>query len=246
MDAGDATSAPYNNDGDMIPMSLSGISSMATRQVLAELIGDYQRQAGVAVRIESVGGVDAARRVQAGEPFDLVVLASDALDRLVASGHVVPGSRVDLVRSPVAIAVHAGAPRPDVSTEAALKQAVLDAPSIGYSTGPSGDHLARLFARWGLADTLKARSVTPPPGVPVGRLVAEGAVALGFQQLSELIHLDGIQVLGTLPPGADFITTFSAGLCAGSSQATAVQALLRFLTAPASAAVKRRHGMEPA
>ena len=227
-------------------MSLSGISSMATRQVLAELIGDYQRQAGVAVRIESVGGVDAARRVQAGEPFDLVVLASDALDRLVASGHVVPGSRVDLVRSPVAIAVHAGAPRPDVSTEAALKQAVLDAPSIGYSTGPSGDHLARLFARWGLADTLKARSVTPPPGVPVGRLVAEGAVALGFQQLSELIHLDGIQVLGTLPPGADFITTFSAGLCAGSSQATAVQALLRFLTAPASAAVKRRHGMEPA
>ena len=154
--------------------------------------------------------------------------------------------RVDLVRSPVAIAVHAGALRPEVSTEAALKQAVLDAPSIGYSTGPSGDHLARLFARWGLADTLKARSVTPPPGVPVGRLVAEGAVALGFQQLSELIHLDGIQVLGTLPPGADFITTFSAGLCAGSSQATAVQALLRFLTAPASAAVKRRHGMEPA
>ena len=227
-------------------MSLSGISSMATRQVLAELIGDYQRQAGVAVRIESVGGVDAARRVQAGEPFDLVVLASDALDRLVASGHVVPGSRVDLVRSPVAIAVRAGALRPEVSTEAALKQAVLDAPSIGYSTGPSGDHLARLFARWGLADTLKARSVTPPPGVPVGRLVAEGAVALGFQQLSELIHLDGIQVLGTLPPGADFITTFSAGLCAGSSQATAVQALLRFLTAPASAAVKRRHGMEPA
>jgi molybdate transport system substrate-binding protein len=227
-------------------MSLTGISSMATRPVLAELLDAYRRKADVTVQLESVGGVDAARRVQAGEPFDLVVLASDAIDRLVASGHVVPGSRVDVVRSPVAVAVRAGAPRPDVSTEDALKQAVLGAPRIGSSTGPSGDHLARLFARWGLADTLRAKTVTPPPGVPVGRLVAEGRVDLGFQQLSELIGLDGVQVLGTLPPPCDFITTFSAGLCAGSTRAPQVQALLRFLTAPTSAEAKRRHGMEPA
>jgi molybdate transport system substrate-binding protein len=227
-------------------MRLTGISSMATRQVLADLVGAFERQTDTPVHLESVGGVDAARRVQAGEPFDLVILASDAIDRLIASGHVQPGSRVDLVRSPVAVAVKAGAPRPDIATEEQLRQAVLAAPRIGFSTGPSGDFLARLFARWGLTDTLQGRTVTPPPGVPVGQLVADGTVDLGFQQLSELMHLDGVQVLGQLPPGADFITTFSAGLCTGSTQVKSAQALLRYLTAPATAAAKRRHGMEPA
>ena len=227
-------------------MRLTGISSMATRQVLADLVGAFQRQTDTPVHLESVGGVDAARRVREGERFDLVILASDAIDRLMASGHVQAGSRVDLVRSPVAVAVKAGAPRPEIATEDQLRQAVLAAPRIGFSTGPSGDFLTRLFDRWGLTDALKGRTVTPPPGVPVGRLVAEGTVDLGFQQLSELMHLDGVQVLGNLPPGADFITTFSAGLCTGSAQAEAAHALLRFMTAPDSAAVKRRHGMEPA
>jgi len=231
-------------------VTLTGISSMATRQVLAELTAAHAQRAGVGVHIQSVGGVDAARRVQAGEAFDLVILASDVIDRLIASGHVVPGSRVDLVRSPVAIAVRAGAPLPDVSTEAALRQAVAAAPSLSYSTGPSGTHLAGLFARWGLAETLRPRTVTPPPGVPVGSLVASGEVALGFQQLSELMHLDGIQVLGTLPPGADFVTTFSAGLCtqAGTdtTRADAVRALLAYMTSPDADDVKHRHGMAPA
>jgi molybdate transport system substrate-binding protein len=225
---------------------ITGISSMATRQVLAELAAEYTRRSGTEVAIESVGGVDAARRVQAGEAFDVVVLASDAIERLTASGHVVPGSRVDLVRSPVAIAVRAGAPRPDVATEAALREAVLAASSVGYSTGPSGTHLAALFERWGVAEQIKGRIVTPPPGVPVGSLVARGEVALGFQQLSELMHLDGTDVLGTLPPGADFVTTFAAGLCSRSGQAGAVRAMLDFMASPEATAAKRRHGMEPA
>jgi molybdate transport system substrate-binding protein len=104
---------------------ISGISSMATRQVLAELAGAYRQQCGVAVAFESVGGVDAARRVQAGEAFDLVVLAADAIDRLAATGRVVEGSRTDLVRSGVAIAVRAGAPRPEIGSEDALRRAVL-------------------------------------------------------------------------------------------------------------------------
>lgn len=227
-------------------MILTGISSMATRQVLAELTAAYTRRSGIGVQIQSVGGVDAARRVQAGEAFDLVILASDAIDRLIASGHVLPGSRVDLVRSPVAVAVRAGAALPDVSTEAALRRAVAGARTVGYSTGPSGTFLAGLFARWGLADTLKPRTVTPPPGVPVGSLVASGEVELGFQQLSELMHLDGITVLGTLPPGADFVTTFSAGLCRRSAQADAVRALLDDMTSPEADDAKRRHGMAPA
>jgi molybdate transport system substrate-binding protein len=229
-----------------MPIPISLISSMATRQVLAELARAYAAQSGCEVAQESVGGVDAARRVQAGEAFDAVVLAQDALAKLVASGHVVAGSCVDLVRSPVAIAVRAGAPRPDVASEAALRQTVSAARSIGYSTGPSGTHLARLFERWGLADVLRDRIVMPPPGVPVGSLVAQGEIELGFQQLSELMYLQGIEVIGTLPSGCDFITTFSGGLCAASARAGAVQALLEFMASPAADEAKRRHGMGPA
>ncbi|MDP1647286.1 MAG: substrate-binding domain-containing protein [Rubrivivax sp.] len=225
---------------------ITGISSMATRHVLAELADAYSRRTGCVVAIESAGGVDAARRVQAGEAFDVVLLASDAVDRLVASGHVVAGSRVDLVRSPVAIAVRSDAPRPDIGSEAALRRAVEAARSIGYSTGPSGTHLAALFERWRLAERIRGRIVQPPPGVPVGSLVARGEVELGFQQLSELMHLDGIAVLGTLPGEVQFITTFSAGLCAASVQGDAVRALLDFMNSPEAAETKRRHGMEPA
>jgi len=225
--------------------TLRGISSMATRQVLAELSQAYAQRSGVAVAIESVGGVDAAKRVAAGEAFDAVLLASDAVDRLITAGHAL-APRVDLVRSPVAIAVRAGAPRPDVSTEAALRAAVEAAPSLSYSTGPSGTFLASLFERWGLAEALKPRIVTPPPGVPVGSLVARGEVALGFQQLSELMHLDGIELLGTLPPGAEFITVFSGAPTAVTAQAEAVRAMLAYMASPEAAEAKRRQGMEPA
>ena len=125
---------------------LSGISSMATRQVLADLVQAYTQGegGGTAVAIESVGGVDAAKRVAAGEAFDVVLLAADAIDKLLAAGHVQAGSRVDLVKSPVAVAVRAGAPKPDISSEEALRVAVLAAGSICFSTGPSGAHLTRL------------------------------------------------------------------------------------------------------
>ena len=227
-------------------MQITGISSMATRQVLAELALAYEQQAGCTVSIESVGGVDAARRVQAGEAFDAVWLASDAIDRLLASGRVLAGSRVDLVRSAVAIAVREGAPAPDIATEAAVKQAVREARRISYSTGPSGAYLTQLFERWGLADEIRPRLVQAPPGVPVGTLVARGEVDLGFQQLSELMHLGGITVLGTLPPAIEYITTFSGAVGATSGQAEAVRALLAFMASPDAAATKRRHGMEPA
>jgi molybdate transport system substrate-binding protein len=225
--------------------AITCISSMATRQVLAELATAFAQRSGHEVAVESVGGVDAARRVQAGEHFDLVVLASDAIDRLIASGHLVAGSRVDLVRSPVAIAARAGAPRPDVGSEAALQQALRAARSIGFSTGPSGTHLLTLFERWGLAGALKDRIVQAPPGVPVGALVARGEVELGFQQLSELMHLDGIAVLGTLPGASAFITTFATARCPGAERAEAAQ-WLAFITSAEADAAKRRHGMEPA
>ncbi|MDD5332622.1 MAG: substrate-binding domain-containing protein [Rhodoferax sp.] len=225
---------------------IKGISSMATRLVLAELVAAFQQRWGRRVAIESVGGVDAARRVQAGEAFDVVILASDAIDKLIASGHLLADSKVDLVRSGVAVAVCAGALKPDISTEDAVRSAVLAARSISYSSGPSGVSLARLFERWGIAEDIQGRIVTPPPGIPVGTLVASGEVELGFQQLSELMHLEGITLLGPLPPAIQIVTTFSAGLCSGSQHGEAVRALLDSMNSPEAAAAKRRQGMEPA
>ncbi len=226
--------------------TIQGISSMATRLVLAELADAYSRRQGLPVAFESVGGVDAAKRVQAGEAYDLAVLDADALDRLAATGRVVAGSQAALVRSGVAIAVRAGCAQPDVSSEAALKQAVLAARSLGHSTGPSGTALLKLFERWGILDALRPRIVQAPPGVPVGKLVANGEVELGFQQASEMMNVPGIAVLGPMPPGCEIFSTFSAGLCAASTQPEAVRALIDFMHSPAAAEAKRRHGMEPA
>ena len=225
---------------------LTGISSMAMRHVLTELGDAYERQSGQPVVIVSVGGVDAARRVDDGEAFDFVVLAADVIDRLAAGGRVDPGSRTDLARSAVAIAVAAGATRPDVSSGSAVRDAVLRARSIGYSTGPSGAHLVRLFERWGIADAIAPRIVQAPPGLPVGTLVARGDVELGFQQLSELMHLPGIDVIGLLPPEIQVATVFSAAVCTVSNCPAAAEALLSFLASPQADATKRRHGMEPA
>ncbi len=226
--------------------AIQGISSMATRQVLAELVAEFEQRSGDTVAIESVGGVDAAKRVQAGEAFDVVILASDAIDRLLAAGHLVAGSKVDLVHSGVAVAVRAGAAQPDIGSEDAVRRAVQAARSISYSTGPSGVALAKLFERWGIADEIAPRIVQAPPGVPVGALVARGEVELGFQQLSELLNLPGITLLGPLPPAIQITTTFSAGVGVHSAQPEAVRALLDFMTSPQAADAKRRQGMDPA
>jgi molybdate transport system substrate-binding protein len=225
---------------------LTGISSMATRLLLADLADAYRQQGDVFATFESVGGVDAAKRVAAGEAFDVVVLAADAIDKLEAAGRLVAGSKVDLAQSAVAVAVRAGAPRPDIGTEAALRQAVLAARSIGYSTGPSGVALTALFERWGIAGALRERIVQAPAGVPVGALVARGDVELGFQQLSELMHLDGITIVGPMPPSTPIVTTFSAGVCTTSTQPQSATALLAFMRSPVTAELKRRHGMRPA
>ena len=223
------------------------ISSMATKPLLAHLVALYKAQApGVQVLVESVGGVDAAKRVQAGEAFDGVVLASNAIDKLIAGGHVLAGSRADLVHSDVAVAVPAGAPVPDISTEDALKAAVLAAPTLGYSTGPSGVQLAKQFEAWGVAEQIAPRIVQAKPGVPVGSMVASGDVALGFQQRSEMMGVQGITLVGGLPKAVEIITTFSGSVAASCAQPDAMRALLAFWQSSACDALKRQHGMDPA
>jgi molybdate transport system substrate-binding protein len=226
--------------------SLTCLSSMATRQLLTELADDFDRATSRAVNLESVGGVDAARRVQAGEPFDVVVLASDAIDKLMAAGKLLPGSKVDLVQSGVAVAVRAGAGYPKMDTEADVREAVFQAQSVSYSTGPSGVALAQLFERWGIAQAIAPKLVQAKPGVPVGSLVASGEVALGFQQLSELIHLDGIEVIAALPEAIQITTIFSGAVCATSASPESARAFLDFMAAPDAAPAKRKQGMTPA
>jgi molybdate transport system substrate-binding protein len=225
---------------------IAGISSMAMRHVLDELCVDYSRQSGQSVSVTAVGGVDAAMRIRGGEAFDFAVLAADAIDDLVRSGHLDAGSRVDLARSGVAIAVPAGAPKPDIATEDALRDVVLAARSIGCSTGPSGAHLTHLLERWGIADIVTPRIVQAPPGIPVGTLVARGDVELGLQQHSELLHVPGVDLVGMLPAAVDAITVFAAAACTISDDHAAVRAALAFFASPAADAAKRRHGMMPA
>lgn len=223
------------------------ISSMATKALLADLAALYQNQnPDIRVKVESVGGVDAAKRVEGGEAFDGVVLASNAIDKLIASGHVLAGSRSDLVLSGVAVAVPAGAPVPDISTEEALKAAILAAPTLGYSTGPSGVQLARQFEAWGIAGQIAPRIVQAKPGVPVGALVAKGEVALGFQQRSEMLGVPGITVVGGLPKAVEIITTFSGSIAATCQQPQAMRQLLAFWQSAACDELKRQHGMDPA
>jgi molybdate transport system substrate-binding protein len=226
--------------------SISAICSMAMRGVLADLGEAYTQRSGQRVDVVAAGGVDAARRVESGEPFDVVVLAREAIDRLAAAHRVDADTRVDLARSAIVVAVPAGATHPDIGSESAVRDAVLRARTIGYSTGPSGAHLLRLFDRWGIADTIAPRIVQAPPGVPVGALVARGDADLGFQQRSELMHVPGIDVVGPLPSDCQSITVFSGAVCGVTRRAAAAKALLAFCASGQASDAKRRYGMEPA
>ena len=225
---------------------ITGISSMATRHILAELARDYELQNGRKVDIRSMGGVEAAKLARAGENTDIVVLASKVMESLEAEGHIAKGSIRDFARSEIGMAVAAGARRPGVESETEVRQAMIEARRVCYSTGPSGDHFKTLCERWGLADSVLARALKAPPGLPVATLVANGEADLGIQQLSELIGQRGIEVIGPLPPEIQAVTVFSAGVSTTSSEREAAQALVAYLASAAAQGAKRRHGMEPA
>jgi len=185
------------------------------------------------------------QRMKAGESVDLVILAGSSVDELIQHGIVARGSRVDLAKSGVGVAVKAGAPKPDISTTDALKKTLLAAKSIGYSTGPSGVYVVGLFQRMGIADQIKHK-VTQTQGQPSGGVVARGDAEIAFQQISELLPVPGIELVGPLPPDIQEITIFAAGLHAHAKSPDAAKALVKFLTSPVAAPVIRSKGMEPA
>lgn len=225
---------------------LSAISSMATRQLLAELADAWQRNTGARVAIESVGGVEATRRVLEGESFDVVVLASDAIDKLAAAARIDPSSRVDIVRSDIAIAVREGAALPDIRNEEAVRDAVSRAGAVGYSSGPSGKHVRSVLERWGITGSAATKVVEAPPGVPVATLLARREVDIGFQQLSELMNIDGIAIVGPMPPAIQATTVFAGAVGAASTRGDEARAFLAWLAGADVADVKRRHGMAAA
>lgn len=219
---------------------------MATRQLLGELARAFEAHAAWRVAIESMGGVDAARLVRGGEPLDLVVLASTVMEQLEKEGFIVPGSRSDIARSGVAIAVRAGLSHPAIASEDDVKRAVLGADKISYSSGPSGNHLKRIFQRWNIADAIADRTIEAKPGIPVGQLLARGEADLGFQQLSEFLDLEGIDIVGPLPSELQTMTVFTAGVSTRAVHPDGTRAFVAYLMSPETQAVKQRFGMDAA
>ncbi len=224
---------------------LKVLASGAVKDAYLELVPDFEKTAGNKVATTWAGTVDIKKRIGAGEFFDVVIAAAPEIDAFIAAGQLAPGSRVDLMKTGVGIAVKAGARKPDISSPAAVKQALLDAKSVAYSTGPSGVFLEKLFEKLGIADAMKAKSVQTKPGTRVAEYLARGEAELGFQQVSELINEKGIDFLGPLPADIQNITIFSSGVHTKASEPAAAKALQKFLTAPAAVPVIKRQGMEP-
>jgi len=222
------------------------LSTQATQEAYLELVAQFQKATGHKVATVFTGTLNVQKRLADGEAYDLIIMAGAAIDEQIGLGKAVAGSRVDFAKSGTGIAVRKGAARPDISSAGALRKTLLAAKSIGYSTGPSGVYMQSVFEKLGIAGEVKRKLKQAPSGVFVGTLIASGETEIGFQQISELVHFPGIDYVGPLPGELQRMTVFSAGVHAGAKQGDAARALVRFITAPAAAAVIRKHGLEPA
>ena len=221
------------------------LSTQATEQAYRELVPQFETASGHKVTTIFTGTLDVKKRIAAGETYDVLIMASPDIDAFLQSGTLVPGSRVDLAKSGVAVGVRAGAPKPDIGTTDKFKAALLAAKSIGYSTGPSGNYIVGVFEKLGIGDAIKDRLRQTPTGVFVGTLVASGDAEVGIQQVSELAHFPGVDYVGPLPGDIQRYTMFSSGITANAKETDAARALIRFITAPAAAPTFKKHGLEP-
>ena len=221
-------------------------STQATQEAYQELVAQFEKATGHKVTTFFSGTINVSKRLADGEPYDLIIMSGPAIDEQIKMGKAVSGSRIDFAKSGTGLAVRKGAAKPDISSADALKKTLLAAKSIGYSTGPSGLYMLSVFEKLGIAGEVKGKLKQTPSGVFVGTLIATGEAEVGFQQISELVHFDGIDYVGPLPGDLQRMTMFSAAIHAGAKQADAARALAKFITAPAAASVIRKHGLEPA
>jgi molybdate transport system substrate-binding protein len=221
------------------------LSSNAIKEAYLELVPKFERASGHKVTTTWAGTQGILERLKRGETYDLLIMAANWVEELARQGKIIDGSRVDLVRSGIGIAVRAGAPKPDIGSADALKRALLAARSVAYSTGPSGVYLQGLFERLGIADAVNAKLKVAESGKPVGDIVARGEAEIGFQQVSELLPVAGIDYVGPLPADVQHISVFAGGLFTEAKAPDAATALIGFITAPDAVPVIRSKGLEP-
>jgi molybdate transport system substrate-binding protein len=221
------------------------IGSPGTREPYSLLVPGFEKATGNKVATTWGGVTEVWKRVGGGEVADVVMLPAAQVDDLIKQGKLIPDSRVNVATSGIGVAIRAGAPKIDATSSDGIRKALLAAKTIAYSAGPSGLHVADVIAKWGLTDQLKAKIVPPIPNVPIGEIVARGDAEIGFQQVSELLPVKGIDYLGPLPADINEVTVFSAALHKAVGPNDAARALLKYLTAPEAAPIIRKTGMEP-
>ncbi len=234
-----------------VPSEINVMTSGGFSAPYDAVIGDFETSAGLTIhtaRGASMGGAPDSipSRLERNEPADVVILASEALDMLIEQGKVAPGSRVDLVHSKIGLAVQAGATQPDISTPEVFVQMLRDAESIAYSASASGTYLStELFPRLGIMEEIQDKCQRIE-SERVGNVVARGDAQIGFQQVSELLPIEGIDYVGTIPEELQKVTTFSAGIATDARNPDGARALIGFLSSPEVYAAIREAGLEPA
>jgi molybdate transport system substrate-binding protein len=224
-------------------VELKVISSQAIKEAYLALAPEFERISGHKLNTTWNGTIDILKKLRAGETFDMVILVTPSMEDMIKEGKVVADSRVDLVRSGIAIGVPPGATKPDISSVEAVKRALLAAKNgVGYSSGPSGVFLQDLFKRWGIADKITIKQT--PPGTPVGTLLARGEIDVGFQQVSELLLFPGIQYVGAVPPEMDTVSVFAGGVHTAAQHPDAARELIKFISSPAALPYIKKTGME--
>lgn len=221
-------------------------ASGALKEAYLELLPNFEKASGHSVKVAWSNTTDIRKRVAQGEIADLVILGSDGTEALVKDGRLVASTRAPFAKSGIYVAVRADAPRPDISTAEALKKALLAAKSVAYSGGASGTYIVTMLQKLDVYDEVRIKASVTKPNEPVGDKLVRGEAELGFHQLSELIPVKGIDIVGPLPPGLQQITIFSGALHQAAKEPDAAAALARFLTSPAAAETIKKHGLEPA
>lgn len=221
------------------------LSSIATREAYNELVPQFETSSGHKITTTWAGTTAIMQRMAAGEQHDLVIISGTEIDELIRQGKIAADSRVALARCGIGIAIRKGAPKPDLSSPDALKQALLAAKTVGYTSGPSGVYMGKLMERMGIADQIRPKFKSVPSGGTIGTIVASGDCEIGFQQVSEIVHIPGVDYAGPLPPEVQHVTVFCCGVQSGAAHADAARSLASFLSSPGAAAVMKKHGLEP-